>query len=64
MADILAEEGGVDSEAGSVDRETPATSVEGADTGPSTAGGEVTQSDANQTGHRHAQINRHFKDGF
>ena len=51
MADILAEEGGEDSEAGSVARETPATSVEEADTGPSTAGGQVMQSDANQTGH-------------
>ncbi len=43
---ILAEDGGVDSEGGSVGRVTPATSVEGPDTGPSTARDEVTQSDA------------------
>lgn len=47
--DILAEEGGVDSEGHSVVRVTPATSVEGPDTGPSTARDEVIQSDAKQT---------------
>ena len=44
--DFLAEEGGVDSEEGSIGRETPATSVEGRDTGPSTARDEVMHSDA------------------
>lgn len=39
--DILAEEGGGDSEGRSVARVTPATSVEGLDTGPSTARDEV-----------------------
>lgn len=47
--DILAEEGGVDSEGHSVVRVTPATSVEGPDTGPWTARDEVIQSDAKQT---------------
>lgn len=42
--DILAEDGEEASEGGSVDRVTPATSVEGPDTGPSTARDEVTHS--------------------
>lgn len=46
VLDFLAEDGGVDSEGGSVARVTPATSVEGPDTGPSTARDEVIQSDA------------------
>lgn len=41
VVDTSAEEGGVDSEGGSVGRGTPATSVEGRDTGPSTAGDQV-----------------------
>lgn len=53
--DILAEEGGVDSEGHSVVRVTPATSVEGPDTGPSTARDEVIQSDAKQT-HVHRYV--------
>lgn len=44
--DILAEGGGVDSEGGSIARVTPATNVEGRDTGPTTARDEVTQTDA------------------
>lgn len=40
---FLAEDGGVDSEGGSVDRETPVSSVEGPDTGPWTARDQVTQ---------------------
>lgn len=43
---ILAEEGGEDSEGGSVARVTPATSVEGPDTGPSTAKEQVIHNDA------------------
>lgn len=46
MEDFLAEEGGEDSEGGSVARVTPATSVEGPDTGPWTARDKVIQSDA------------------
>lgn len=45
----LAEEGEVDSEGGSVGRGTHATSVEGRDTGPSTARDEVMPHDANTT---------------
>lgn len=41
VVDTLAEEGGVDSEGGSVGRGTHASSVEGRDTGPSTARDEV-----------------------
>lgn len=46
VLDSLAEEGGVDSEVGSVVRVTPATSVEGLDTGPWTAKDQVIDSDA------------------
>lgn len=46
VLDSLAEEGGVDSEVGSVVRVTPATSVEGPDTGPWTAKDQVIDSDA------------------
>lgn len=46
VLDSLAEEGGVDSEVGSVVRVTPATSVEGRDTGPWTAKDQVIDSDA------------------
>lgn len=53
--DILAEGGGVDSEGHSVVRVTPATSVEGPDTGPSTARDEVIQRDAKQT-HVHRYV--------
>lgn len=41
LEDFLAEEGGADSEGGSTDKGTPATSVEGPDTGPSTARDQV-----------------------
>lgn len=41
VVDILAEEGGGDSEGGSVAKATPASSVEQLDTGPSTAREEV-----------------------
>lgn len=46
VLDSLAEEGGVDSEVDSVVRVTPATSVEGPDTGPWTAKDQVIDSDA------------------
>lgn len=49
VVDTLAEEGGVDSEGGSVGRGTHATSVEGQDTGPSTARDEVMPHGANAT---------------
>lgn len=47
--DTLAEEGGVASEGASVGRGTRATSVEGRDTGPSTARDKVILHDANAT---------------
>lgn len=47
--DTLAEEGGVDSEGGTVGRGTPATSVERRDTGPSTARDEVRPHRAHTT---------------
>lgn len=46
VLDSLAEEGGVDSEGGSVVRVTPVTSVEGPDTGPWTAKDQVIDCDA------------------
>lgn len=55
--DILAEEEGVDLEAGSVARATPVISVEGPDTGPSTARDEVKRRNAKQTQHRHSVVN-------
>lgn len=47
--DTLADEAEVDSEGASVGRGTRATSVEGRDTGPSTARDEVMPHDANTT---------------